>query len=78
MAALPKIAVSLLGGFDHRLLPPSALLSGPVHCDCCLPAFLLLGVLLLGADGGMAVLPSRHWQNEATAHPQTFPVPRLG
>lgn len=59
--------------------PPGFLFStGPVHCDCCLPAFLLLGVLLLGADRGVAVLLGRPWQNEATAHPQTFPMPRLG
>lgn len=51
---------------------------GPLHCDRCLPAFLLLGVLLLGADRGVAVLPGRHWQNEVTTHPQAFSVPRLG
>ncbi len=51
---------------------------GSLYRDCCLPAFLLLGVLLLGADGGVAVLPGRHWQNEVTTHSQAFSVPRLG
>lgn len=51
---------------------------GPLYCDCCLPAFLLLGVLLLGAYRGMAVLPGCHWQDEVKTHSKAFSVPRLG
>lgn len=51
---------------------------GSLYCDCCLPALLLLGVLLLGADRGVAVLPGCHRQNEVTTHSQALSVPRLG
>lgn len=59
---------------------PSLLCSseGPLHCDRCLLAFLLLGVLLLGADGGVAVLPGCHREDEVTTNTKAFPVPRLG
>lgn len=52
--------------------------AGPLHCDRCLLAFLLLGILLLGADGGVAVLPGCHWKDEVTTHSQAISVPRLG
>lgn len=71
--------VKRLQRFYVSLCLPDLLFSlGPLYCDCRLPAFLLPGVLLLGADRGVAVLPGRHWQNEVATHSQAFSVPRLG
>lgn len=63
--------------FFFFLSPPLSSV-GPLHCDRCLPALLLLGVVLLGADGGVAVLPGCHWEDEVPANTEALPVPRLG
>lgn len=53
-------------------------ISGPLCCDRCLLALLLLGLLLLGVDRGVAVLPGRDWKDQVKDHTQALPVPRLG
>ncbi|CAF97520.1 unnamed protein product [Tetraodon nigroviridis] len=60
----------------HRTDPD--LEQGLMHPDCGLPAFLLLVLLLLGSDGGLAVLHGRDGSPPEPHHSQALPVSGLG
>lgn len=52
--------------------------AGCMHDDHGLPALLLPGLVLLGADGGVAVLHGRDGEGSDPTHTQTIPVSRMG
>ena len=52
--------------------------AGRVYDDHGLPALLLPGVVLLGADRGVAVLHGRDGEGSNPAHTQTLPLSRMG
>lgn len=72
-----EVVQLLLQATPPHLLSSSAL-SGLVHRDCCLPSFLLPVLLLLGSDGGLAVLHGGDGTSPEPHHPQAFPVSWLG
>ena len=63
----------LLGATPSLRLP-----AGCVHHDCRLLALLLPLLLLLGAHGGLAVLPGCHRTDAYPPGSQALPVPGLG
>lgn len=60
--------------FPSSLLPPLGL----VHPDRRIPTLLLPVLLLLGPDGGLAVLHGRHGPPQESHHTQALPVSWLG
>lgn len=66
---------------EASLCPPSLSLSaltGLMHPDCGVSSLLLPVLVLLGSDGGVAVVHGRHGPPQESHNPQALPVSRLG
>lgn len=70
----PSLGFSPSHFFPSSLLPPLGL----VHPDRRIPTLLLPVLLLLGPDGGLAVLHGRHGPPQESHHTQALPVSWLG
>lgn len=49
-----------------------------MHPDCCLPSFLFPVLVLLGSDGGLAVIHGGDGTPQEPHHTQAFPVSWMG
>lgn len=49
-----------------------------MHPHCCIPSLLLPVLILLGSDGGVAVIHGSDRPPQESHNTQAFPVPRLG
>ncbi len=56
----------------------NCVVSGLMHPDCCLSSFLLPVLVLLGSDGGVAVVHGSDRPPQESHHSQAFPVSRMG